>query len=139
MPGTKGTRSANSMQEYLSGLLQDVAYMQSLPDADLEYLTNLQAVVLAKLREPMDQAMAQAAQSAPPALGSATPGGGLGGPGPMGASPAPPMGPPPGPPMGGPPMGLPPGPNGAPPGLPPGLRNGGSMPPVDELRRLVGA
>lgn len=130
----KGTRSANTMQEYLAGLLQDVAYMQSLPDADLEYLTNLQAVVLTKLREPMEAAMAAAQSSGPPPLGSASP---------MGGSPASPMG---APPMGGGPMGPPPGMGGGPPmggggapQLPPGLRNGIALPPVDELRRLVGA
>ncbi len=116
------------MNEYLSGLLQDVAYAQSFPDADLDYLTNLQAVILAKLREPMEAAMANAQGGAPP-LGSASPPPGIGGP--PGAG-GPPMG---GPPMGGPPPGPP---MGGAPDLPPGLRNGIAMPPVDELRRLVG-
>jgi hypothetical protein len=125
MPGS-GTRTGNSMAEYLTGVLQDVAYAQTLPDADLEYLTNLQATILAKLREPMEAAMqsAQSSGGAPP-LGSATP-----------------QGPPPGMggPLGAPPMGAPPGlpAAGGAPELPPGLRNGIAMPNPDELRRLVG-
>lgn len=124
------------MAESLSGLLQDVAYMQALPDADLEFLTGLQAQLVAKLRQPIEQAQAaaQAGMAAqPPALGSATPPPpemlppSAGGPLAVGGLPMPAGGPP----------GLPAGPAGAPPGLPPGLRNGIALPPVDELRRLV--
>ncbi len=125
------------MTEGLQSFLQDLAYMQSLPDADIGFLRTLQDTVLNKIREPMDlyQQMTQ----------QATAGGG-----------APPMG------MGGPGAAPPPG-GGAPPGLaamlggggglPPGMgagspvpqggqvpgnmMNGVAMPPVDELRRLL--
>lgn len=126
-----GTRKNNTMQEALQEMLQNVAYMQSFPDADLDFLTNLQQQILAKLRAPVEQYMAQAQQSmgggaapvGPP------PGGGMGGGGDLASQMAGMMG-------GGGPAGPPPGP---PAGLPAGLRNGGGVPPVDELRRLLGA
>lgn len=112
-----GARTQNTMQEGLTGLLQNVAYLQTLPDADLEYLVNLQALLVGKLRQPMQDAMA-AAQGGVPPLGSASPMPPMGGPMDMG--------------------GMPPGVPGPPPGpVPPGLRNGIGLPPVDELRRLV--
>lgn len=105
----KGTRTNDSMQETLRGILQDVAFAMSLPDADADYLGQLQNVILGKLREPYEAHMAQygpggAGGMAPPAPAMT-----------RGPSPAP-----------------------GPGGIPPGLRNGGSMPNPDELRRLVG-
>lgn len=130
-PGSpSGARTQNTMSEGLTGILQQVAYMQTLPDADLERLSGLQMILLNMIRGPMAQ---QLQSQGPlmagnaPALGSA-------------ASPMTPsaMGGPPG--MGGPPMGGPP-PGAMPPmgggGVPSGLRNGIALPPVDELRRLV--
>jgi hypothetical protein len=141
VPGAnKGARTQNTMSEYLTSLLQDVAYMQALPDADLEFLTNVQQMLVSKLREPIEMAMQASMGGGPPGLGSADPsmGGGMmpgmdpmgggGGMDPMAAM----MGqmgggmPPPSPDMQGASQ------------LPPGLRNGIQMPPVDELRRLVG-
>jgi hypothetical protein len=127
------------MSEYLTSLLQDVAYMQALPDADLEFLTNIQQAIVSKLRAPIEQAMQQAqAMGGAPPMGSADPSmGGMGGDPMMGGAPggmdpmAAMMGQ-----MGG---GMPPPtPDAQGQGqLPPGLRNGIQMPPVDELRRLV--
>jgi len=130
----RGTQRNNTQQEYLQSLLQDVAYAQSLPDADLDFLTNLQQLVLTKIREPMESALAAAGMAgggAPPVGGAPSPGGLPGMPGgdPMGGMPG-------GMPGGGMPGGMPmPAPQG---GGVPGLRNGIAMPPVDELRRMLG-
>lgn len=114
MPSNRGTRTTNSASEMLKSLLQDIAIAQTLPDGDLEFLGNLQQIIIAKLREPAQQMlMQQGIAPAGPPLG---PGGGMGGG--MGAMPTFPA---------------PPG------GGVAGLRNGGSLPPVDELRRMIGA
>jgi hypothetical protein len=107
-----GTRRTNTAAEALQEMLQQVAYIQSLPDADLDFLTTLQVMLLAKLREPMQQYLQMVqgqlnpAQQQVPMAPSGT--------GPIGAVPSPVPGP------------------------PPGLRSGGQLPSVDELRRLVG-
>lgn len=54
----RGTRTNDSMPEFLAGLLQDVAYAMTLPDADLDYLANLQKALVGKVREPMDRYLA---------------------------------------------------------------------------------
>lgn len=108
-------------------MLGHIAQIKTKPDADLPYLIGLESMILGKLREPFVQAQQQA-------YGQATglqPGAG----GPQGA----PM-------MPGPPgMGAPPimqGPAGA--GVAPspgggvaGLMGMPSLPPIDELRRVL--
>lgn len=106
-------RASNTMAEGLQALVGTIASMKALPDADMEFLTNLETMVLNKLKEPVRQMAGQMDQVGP------------GGP---------PMGPPPG--MGGPPM-MPP-PMGAPGGPPTGVRMGSPMGNPDELRRLLG-
>jgi hypothetical protein len=106
-----GTRRNNTAQEAMAELLQQVAYIQSLPDADLDFLTTLQAMLVSKLREPAQQYLQMVAAK-------------------TGALPGAPAG---GGPMVGP--GLP---TRQPLSVPPGLRNAVALPPVDELRRLVG-
>jgi hypothetical protein len=94
-------------------LLSALSQLKAAPDADLQYLAQVESQILEKLRAPMREAAAKLAQA--------------GGVVPPGA------GPPPGGPPGGPP--------GPPPGGPPGA--GSPRPPVgqggggDELRRLV--
>lgn len=62
------TRSNNTMQEALQRLLGDLSAMKVLPDADLEFVINLETQIVAKLREPLDR-MAQAGiTDAPPVM-----------------------------------------------------------------------
>jgi hypothetical protein len=124
--------------EALRGVLSTISEMKAMPDADIPYLTNLETMVLGYLRAPFE-AQQQAQQMS---AGQGAPG-------------APPMGMPGMPPgipgalLGGA-MGAPGGPPGMPPGMPPGampgppgprvpgIMNHAPMPPVDELRRLLG-
>lgn len=74
------TRGTNTMQEALQRFLGDISQMKTLADADLPWLTELETMVLSKIREPID-AMQQNGQlpqpSAPSPMG-----------GPMGGMPA---------------------------------------------------
>lgn len=118
-------RGTNTMAEALQRMLGDISQMKTLPDGDLEYLANLETMVLKKLREPIDAVQAMGLSQAggggqpgamPPGMG---PGGGM-------------QMPPAGPPMGGQ------GAGGIPQGMP-GMQQGPAMPNPDELRRLLGA
>jgi hypothetical protein len=102
------------MPEFLSGLLQDVAYAMTLPDADLNYLATLQQALVMKVREPRDQYV-QSQGGQPMGMGGM--GGGMPGMG-MGGG-----------------MGGQMGPSGQP--GPPGVRMGGSPINPDELRRTI--
>lgn len=117
------TRGMNTMAEGLASLMGDIAQMKAQPDADLQFLIELETMILRKLREPVDNMAGQMA-----------------GPG-AGPGPVPGMGPgstPPGPDMGGMPMGPPPGPpRGEPGGSPRGMMMGPGAPNPDELRRLM--
>lgn len=53
------SRSTNTMAEALQGLLGDISQIKVMPDADLEWLVNLETMILAKLREPIDQLAGQ--------------------------------------------------------------------------------
>lgn len=123
-----GARSTNTMGEVLVDILRQLSVAKTLPDADLEFLVNIETAVIQKLRQPLDQAMGQLPEGAidPNSLAG-------------------PDGPPPG--MGGPPPGMeqmmaqapvmdapmPPPPPG--PGVP-GLRTQPQIPP-DELSRIM--
>lgn len=48
-------RQTNTMAEGLQKLLSDIAAMQAAPDADLDFLGQLQTVILTKIRAPFDQ------------------------------------------------------------------------------------
>lgn len=123
MPGGRGTRTTDSMMEALRGIMQDLAYIQTLPDADLDFITNLQQQVLDRVRAPIQAAMqGSTPQAAPSEIGALGGGGGMGGG--MAAQ-----------------LGMPEMPMTTQPAtqVPAGMRNGGSMPPVDELRRLLGS
>lgn len=52
-------RSENTMAESLQKMLADISTMKVLPDADLEFLIQLETAVLQKLRAPIDQMMNQ--------------------------------------------------------------------------------
>lgn len=111
-------KSTNTMVESLQSLVQDIAMMKTMPDADLQFLLDLETTIIAYMRQQMDQSMGQNGNPmAPPA----TMGGG---------PPMPPMPPPqlPSSPMGGRPMMA--GtvsPGGA----------GGPMTSPDEIRRML--
>lgn len=111
------------MMEALRGIMQDLAYIQTLPDADLDFITNLQQQVLERVRAPIQAAMQGGQpQQAPSEIGGLGGlGGGMGGLASQLGSPEMPMTTQPAQ------------------GIPAGLRNGGTMPPVDELRRLLGS
>lgn len=128
-------RSANTQEEILRKLLNQINDAELAEDADVGYLTILRSIVKAKLRAPIDQA-AQLAGQAPNATAGlppgAMPGGGdpmaamMGGGGMGGA-----MGAPPGAQLGAPP----PGGGGAVPGVQSGLNRGAINP--DELQRML--
>ncbi len=144
-----GTKNTNTMSEALRGILQDLAYVQTLPDADLDFISTIQQTILGKLRAPMDAYMQS--QSAAPG-GIVAPPSAVGGLAGMGAPPPSALGMSGSPPadgggameMGGmgaggmdamvqQMMGA-----GAPPGPPPGVRPDTNMAPAaDELRRLL--
>lgn len=105
-----GTRGTNTQAEALKKMLSSITDMKTMPDADLPFLTNVETVILGYLRAPFEQQQQQI---------SAVPG--------MGAPPGV------GPGMGGPAPAAPPG------ARVPGILNHAPMPPMDELRRLVGA
>jgi hypothetical protein len=124
-----GTRTDNTFAESLTKVLRSLADMKVLPDADLEFILNMEMQVVQKLREPIDTMQTQGSTQVPGAPG-------------MGMPMGPQMGPPPG--MGG---GLPPELMGMPPemGMPgmgggggvPGMRQEPAMPNPDELRRIL--
>lgn len=51
------TRSTNTFAEALQRMLGDVAQMMTLQDADLDFVTELQGMVVSKLRAPVTQMM----------------------------------------------------------------------------------
>lgn len=108
----------NTMSEALSGLLGQVAQMATLPDADMAFVTQLQQMIVQKLRSGMPNPHAGGMPGRP---GAAGPPPGLGG---------------------GPGAGMPPGL--APQGPPPGMNTGGArmgvnpgQPGVDDLMRML--
>lgn len=110
----------NTMQEGMVGLLASISDMKIAPDADLQWLIELETKVLQKIREPMDQ------------MSNQLPGGGVTGE-PAGPTPGG-MPPPPSPMMGGGAMGVPAGAGvGA-----RGMRTEPAMPNPDEMRRMMG-
>lgn len=81
-------RSTNTYQEGLQSLIQDIASLQLVPDANVDFLLQLQQAIISEAQAPL-QAQAMMAS-------------GPGNAGPVG----PVAGPPPGAPVGGPPPGL---------------------------------
>ena len=122
-------KSTNTQSEVLTSMLGDISTAKTLPDADLQFLVELETMILGKLREPLDQAAGQMGPGGPSAAGG-PPAGPPAGPPPPGAGMPPMGGPMPPPPPGGPEF-MGPGPGG-----PPGLRSPGPSP--DELARLLG-
>lgn len=133
------TRTDNTFQEALTKLLHSVTDLKTLPDADLDWVANLELEVLAKLRSPIDAVQQQGltnANAGPSVAFNGAPSPGMQiGPGAPGI------------PGGGmpPPPGMPGGmPGGMPPHIPAGTGAGingvaslPNMPNPDELRRLL--
>lgn len=130
-----GTRSTNTFAEGLRRILVDTADLKVTPDADLDFIYQLETMVVQKIREPQDQlAQLQAQQAGQGGMPSAQQmpdpmtlamAGGMGGGGdPMAAMGMDPM-------AGGMPPAMPPGP---PPG---GLRMNAGAGAADELRRVL--
>lgn len=116
-----------------------IADAKTLPDADLEYLVNMETNLLGRIRQPIDNMQAAGSTSVPGAP-SMMPGM------PPGIPPGTPTGMPPGMPgmPGGGMGGLGPAPNGImapggprPPAVP-GMRQGANIPPLAELARVIG-
>lgn len=114
------TRGTDTMADILQKVLQDITSALTLPDADIEFLTALQTIIIKKLREPTDmlaQMQGQQNPSSPPQPGP-----------PMAQQPQAQMQmqvPPPG--------AVPPGPGGV-----PGVMSSPNMAPAaDELRRVI--
>lgn len=55
------TRTNNTMVEALQKLHKDIAQMKVLADADLEFVTELETMVVGYLRGPIDQGQSQGA------------------------------------------------------------------------------
>jgi hypothetical protein len=99
------------MAEGLQAMLGSIAEMMAAPDADLEFLGQLNTTVLTKIRQPFDQmAQTQNAQAG------------------MGGAPSPESMPPPEPQM-----------TEFGPAAVPGQRNNPTLPNPDELRRVLSA
>jgi hypothetical protein len=116
-----GGRSTNTMSEVLVNMLRELSVAKTLPDSDLQFLVDVETIILQKLRQPLDMVAGGMAPGAAPTLP------------PMGAEqgmmePMMPMAPPVDVPV--PP---PPGEG------PPGLRAQPPMPSPDELQRLLTA
>ena len=109
-----GTRQTNTFGEMLQKMLVDLAEMKLAPDADMQFIIDLETQVLGKLRNPIEQATQGGLSQVPgdPMLGMAI--------GAQGQAP---------------PMGMPPMPQ-SPEGVN-GVRSMPQMPPVDELRRML--
>lgn len=129
-----GSRTTNTMSEGMVGLLQQIALLKAAPDADLDAISSLESQVLNIIKKPQQEAMTRIASAGGVVPGMTDQAGSPGGASPGGA----PMGPPGmsalGAGLGGIGGGLPVAPAGY---RPSGMRNGGAMPPVDELRRLI--
>lgn len=116
-----GTRQTNTMQEQLRKLLGSFADLKLSDDADFNYINKLETAVIAKLREPIDNAAQQGLTAVPPGISQ---GGGMPPEMAMGGGGMPPMAmaPPPAPPMTG--QG----------GITPSVN---AAPAADELRRML--
>ena len=124
-----------TMTEALQRVVQDISSAMTTPDADIPFLTQLQGVIVGRMRAGAGGGMQHQMGGGPQAPGGPPQGPppGAGGPG----------GPPPGAPQGGP--GGPGGPAG--PAGPPGMMQGGptpngvtplaQIPNADELRRQI--
>lgn len=112
-----GTRGSNTQEESLKRLLGMITEIKTMPDADLEFLVNLETTILQYIRGRTEQAMQPPVT--PPLDGVSAQFSGMGMAGGMG---------------GGMP-GMGPMPSGA--GRVPGIRSEPAMPNPDELRRML--
>lgn len=117
------TSATNTQAEALRKILSDISNIKTFPDADLEFLINLETMILNNIKGQVEQNMGPAdggssqglaAMSADPSMPGAMSGMGMGGPSPM--DPA----------------------GGGFGGGVPGIRNDPGAPNPDELRRMIG-
>lgn len=87
-------RSTNTYQEGLQSLIQDVAAMQLVPDANIEFLMGMQQALIEEAQAPL-RAQAEATLANSPGTAQSIPVAGAGTAGAAGG-PVPPTGPPPG-------------------------------------------
>lgn len=59
-------RSTNTMVEALQNVLRDISQMKTMPDANLEFLVDLETMILAFLRKPIEDYMQKYGQAPPP-------------------------------------------------------------------------
>lgn len=109
------------MAEFLQKMLGDVAEAKTLPDADLQFLIQLETTILQKLRAPIDALMGQMNNGQQQVAGEMGAGGGAGSLAGTQGMMDPSMLPQP-----------------APAGRVTGTRSEPNMPNVDELRRMMG-
>jgi hypothetical protein len=62
------------MSEALQNTLKDISEMKVLPDADLQFLIELETTILQKLRAPIDSIMGNGQQAQPQQQGQQMPG-----------------------------------------------------------------
>jgi hypothetical protein len=120
------------MAEMMQRMLGDLAQAKLLPDADLQFIIELETQIITKARQPLDAMQQAGVTQAGGGMGMGMQGGGM----PQMQPPMP--GPPPMPPM--PPGAMPGGgqnPSMPPPGGVPGVMSNPSAPSADELQRLL--
>src|SRR5579863_5189056 len=122
MPSPKSGGEPTSMLQGLQAILGALGGMMAAPDADIQFLTGLQHVIVDKIKQGTQQAVGGAQPGQPSQIAPGG-GGGMSGFGAGAGAPGGPMTPPGAPPPG---MGA------------PGM-NGGGAPNPDELRRVLSA
>ena len=55
------SRSTNTMQEWIQGIMRDIADAKGLSDADVPWLIQLENMVMARMKQPVD-ALVQSGQ-----------------------------------------------------------------------------
>lgn len=84
------SRSTNTMQEALQKMMRDVADMKLLADADIPWLIQVENMIIAKMKEPVEQMVQSGQLPGVPSPGMQA--GGLQGGGLMAGPQMPPMG-----------------------------------------------
>lgn len=87
------SRSTNTMQEWMQGLMREIADAKSLSDADLPWLVQLESMVIERMKRPVQELVASGQLPAgPPPQQFGSPAGSMQGGGLMAGTQMPPMG-----------------------------------------------